>query len=161
MEDKISIYVKRKAGEQIPALCQEYDVSKSAVKYLIRLIDIHGYDKLRKGTNRTYTKDFKEKAIGRVLKGKETTLSISLDLGLPSTGVLRSWVSKYKENCYNVVEKKKGRKPMNKSKEKINAEKPELEQLKHENLCLKAELEYLKKLQAAVEFKEKQQQKKK
>jgi hypothetical protein len=50
---------------------------------------------------------------------------------------------------------------MNKPKEKASTKKSELEQLKHENLCLKAELEYLKKLQAVVESKKKQQQKKK
>jgi transposase len=95
LEDKINIYVKRKADEQIPALCQEDGVSKGTIKYWIKLIDIHGYDKLRKGENRVCEKDFKEKAIDRVLKEKETVLSLSLDLGLPSTGVLRSWVSKY------------------------------------------------------------------
>ena len=33
-----------------------------------------------------------------------------MKLHLCSPGILHNWIKKYKENCYNVIEKKKGRK---------------------------------------------------
>ncbi|HHW69245.1 MAG TPA: IS3 family transposase, partial [Tenericutes bacterium] len=80
-------------------------------------------------------------------------------------GLLHSWISKYKENGYNVVERKRGRSPTMskkdfkpKTKETIEEEN---ERLRKENLYLKAELEYSKKLRAVVQARKNQQQKKK
>ena len=79
--------------------------------------------------------------------------------------MLNNWISKYKENGYNIVERKRGRSPTmtkkdlkSKSKETIEEEN---ERLKKENLYLKAELEYSKKLRAVVQARKNQQQKKK
>ena len=66
---------------------------------------------------------------------------------------------------YNIVERKRGRSPTimsknNKPKIQETMEE-ELERLKKENLYLKAELEYSKKLRAVVQARKNQQQKKK
>ena len=73
--------------------------------------------------------------------------------------MLHNWIKKYKENDYNIVERKRGRsttimaknniKP--KSKETIEEEN---ERLKKENLYLKAELEYQKKIESCCSSKE-------
>ena len=42
----------------------------------------------------------------RVLSDRESLKQISLDLGLTSKGLLANWVRNYKENGYNIVEKK-------------------------------------------------------
>ena len=58
-EDKIEIYERRKNGETISSLAKVFNIRKSNIKYLIALIEKHGYDILRKDKNRAYSKDFK------------------------------------------------------------------------------------------------------
>ena len=96
------------------------------------------------------------------MKG-ETTLSVSIDEGLLSNGILFNWIKEYKKNCYNIVERKRGRPTMPKvTKKKKNETKDEkIKRLEKENLYLKAELEYSKKLRAVVQARKNQQQKKK
>lgn len=77
--------------------------------------------------------------------------------------MLNNWLKKYRENGYNIVERKRGRPTMKKEfKSKKNETiEEENERLKKENLYLKAELEYSKKLRAVVQARKNQQQKKK
>ena len=60
----------------------------------------------RKDKNRTYSKDFKLQIINRILISHESINSVALDIGLVSSGILHNWLSKFKENGYNVIEKK-------------------------------------------------------
>ena len=64
---------------------------------------------------------------------------------------------------YNIVERKRGRTTMLKvSKEKKNeTDKEKIKRLEEENLYLKAELEYSKKLRDVVQARKNQQHKKK
>ena len=55
-------------------------------------------------------KNLKKLLINRVLIKKESLRFVAVELGLSSIGILHNWIKKYKENCYNVIEKKKGRK---------------------------------------------------
>ena len=163
-EDKIKIYERRKKGETIPSLAKNFDVQESNIKYLVDLIEKHGYDILRKDKNRTYSKDFKLQIINRILINHESINFVALDIGLVSPGILHNWLSKFKENGYNVVEKKKGRKPKSMTKPKKNdktlSEKEKIKQLEDEILYLKAENEYLKKLRALVQERELKEKKK-
>ena len=163
-EDKIKIYERRKKGETIPSLAKNFDVQESNIKYLIALIEKHGYDILRNGKNRIYSKEFKLQTINRILINNESINSVAIDIGLASNGILHNWLSKFKENGYNVVEKKKGRKPKSMTKLKKNdktlSEKEKIKQLEEENLYLKAENEYLKKLRALVQERELKEKKK-
>ena len=153
-EDKIEIYERRKKGETISSLANSFYVSKSTIEYLIALIKKHGYDILRNGKNRYYSKEFKLQTINRVLVNFESVRQVAIDIGLASDGILHNWLSKFKENGYNVVEKKKGRKSKSMTKpkksDKILLEKDKIKQLEEENMYLKAENEYLKKLRALV-----------
>ena len=118
---------------------------------------------LRKNRNRKFTFYEKEQIINRVLLNNKFLLSVAIDEGLSSAGMLVNWVKKYKENGYNIVERKRGRSAMPKViKEKENETKDEkIKRLEEENLYLKAELEYSKKLRAVVQARKNQQQKKK
>ena len=164
-EDKINIYQERKQGNTINNISKKYSVRKDAIKYLIRLIDKHGYDILRTNKNRKFTSYEKEQIINRVLINNEAACSVAIDEGLLSYGMLQNWIKKYKEMGYNIVERKRGRSPTMpkkdlkpKGKETIEEEN---ERLRKENLYLKAELEYSKKLRAVVQARKNQQQKKK
>ena len=46
-EDKIDIYNDRKTNMSIKDISLKYDIAITNVKYLIRLIDKHGFDVLR------------------------------------------------------------------------------------------------------------------
>ena len=109
-KQKIEIYEQRLKGESLKSLSFNFNINIRNVKHLIRLIDKHGYNILRNGKNRYYSKEFKELTINRILINKESIYSIAIDIGLSSDGILHNWVKQYKENCYNVIEKKKGRK---------------------------------------------------
>ena len=131
--------------------------------YIVKLIDKHGFDILRTNKNKYYPPYQKEKIINRILIGNESANFVAIDEGLSSLGMLVNWIKKYKENGYNIVERKRGRSPtMKVTKKKKNETKDEtIKRLEEENLYLKAELEYSKKLRAVVQARKNRQQKKK
>ena len=162
-DDKINLYNDKKNGMSIGSLSNKYKVRKCVINYLTALIDKHGVDILRTNKNRTHTISEKQEAIDRVLINGEAKWAVALDIGLLSKGMLDNWIKNYKENCYNIVERKRGRSTMLKiTKKKENETKDEkIKRLEEENLYLKAELEYSKKLRAVVQARKNQQQKKK
>ena len=108
-EDKIHIFEEWKLEDRgATYLSKKYDVNIAGINYLIALINKHGISILDKGYT-SYTKEFKENAIRRVLLNDEAAYAVSLDLGLPNKGMLINWIRSYKENGYNVVIKPKGR----------------------------------------------------
>ena len=164
-EDKIEIYERIKNGETVVSLAKSFNVNKIIIHYLIKLIKKHGYDVLGNGKNRFYSKEFKLQTINRIIANHESINSVAIDVGLASSGLLHNWLSKFKENGYNVIEKKRGRKPkaMTKPKKKNDkalSEKDKIKQLEEENMYLKAENEYLKKLRALVQERELKEKKK-
>ena len=78
--------------------------------------------------------------------------------------MLNNWIKNYKEMGYNIVERKRGRSltmpKVIKGKEN-ETDKEKIKRLEEENLYLKSELEYTKKLRAVVQARKIQQQKKK
>ena len=162
-DDKINLYNDKLNGKSIKSLSRKYGITYHNVQYLIRLIDRHGFDILRTSKNKKYTSQEKERIINRVLLNNESILFVSIEEGLSSNGMLQNWVKKYKENGYNIVERKRGRSTMTKlTKRKENeTNKEKIKRLEEENLYLKAELEYSKKLRAVVQARKNQQQKKK
>lgn len=162
-KDKIKMYEEYKNGMGYVQIAKKYNLSKTRVQYMLYLVDRHGYEVLKTKKNRDYPKDFKEDAISRVLINGESKWSVALDIGLPSFATLNEWILKYKENGYNIVERKRGRPTMPKvTKKKENETQEEkIKRLEEENLYLKAELEYSKKLRAVVQARKNRQQKKK
>ena len=57
--------------------------------------------------------------INRILINHESINSVAIDIELASNGILHNWLSKFKENRYNVIEKK-GREPKSMTKPKKN-----------------------------------------
>ena len=163
-KDKIEIYERNKNGETIASLAKAFNVNKIVLHYLIRLIRKHGYDIIGNGKNKHYSIEFKLQIINRILVNNESINSVAIDVGLASSGLLHNWLSKFKENGYNVIEKKIGRKPKSMTKPKKNdkvlSEKDKITQLEEENMYLKAENEYLKKLRALVQERELKEKKK-
>ena len=163
-EDKINLYNDRKSGMSVGSLSIKYNVRKCVVNYMVSLIDKHGLNILRTGKNKIHTKYEKQEAIDRVLIDGEAKWAVALDIGLLSKGMLDNWIKNYRDMGYNIVERKRGRSPtmpkVTKKKEN-ETDKEKIKRLEEENLYLKAELEYSKKLRAVVQARKNQQQKKK
>jgi len=162
-EDKINIYKESKQGNTIINISKKYNVNRTRVYHIINLIDKHGFKILKENKNKKYSVIEKERIINRVLINNESIHFVAVDEGIQSFGMLSTWISKYKENGYNIVERKRGRSTMPKvTKKKENeTDKEKIKRLEEENLYLKAELEYSKKLRAVVQARKNQQQKKK
>ena len=142
-QDKINIYSERKQGDSVINISKKYGVRKDVIKYLVRLIDRHGYDILRTNKNRAFLLEEKERIINRVLANNESACSVAVDEGLLSYGILFNWIKNYKNMGYNIVERRCGRSPTMLKKNKKSNIKETIEQ---ENEKLKKENEYLKVL---------------
>ncbi len=109
-EEKVEMYRTWKRREKSPGqLAKEYGCAHGPIKYMVRLMDCHGEEIVRHGKSKYYSPEYKEGAIKRVLINNESTLSVSIELGLPNQGTLVNWIKSYKENGYTVVERKRGR----------------------------------------------------
>ena len=163
-DQKVEIYKKRKSGETVSVLATEYAINQANIKYLVRLIDLHGVEILRSETNRYYSPEFKLGVINRILVDRESITAVALELGLSSSGIVINWIKKYKENGYNVIERKRGRPSMTKRKTKPSQSltvEEELKELRKKTEYLEAENEYLKKLNAVVKQRVEREKKKK
>ena len=156
-KDKIRLYEEHLSGIGTKTLSRKYGINESNCRYLFSLLRKHGYTILRKDKNKYYSPAFKQMLIDKVLNEGQATYAISIEYGLSNPGLLTNWVSHYKKNGYTVVENKRGRESMPKKPKK---ELTRLEQLEQENLYLRAENEYLKKLDALIR-KNKEEEKKK
>ena len=134
-EERINLYYDRKNGMSFPSIKSIYGINKSGVEYLVRLIDKHGVDILRTNENKSYSSKEKERILNRILIDNESILSVSIDEGLAAKGMLNNWLKKYRENGYNIVERKRGRPTMPKvTKKKDNETKDEtIKRLQEEN----------------------------
>ena len=109
-EDKLEIYrlwKEERYGNK--RLAKRFGITAANATYILRLIDRHGPEAVRHGKNRRYSKQFKKAAIRRVLSGKESIISVAVDLGLPKDQLLHRWIRSYTENGYTVIERKRGR----------------------------------------------------
>ena len=107
-EEKINLYYDRKNDMSFPSIKSKYGINKSGVEYLVRLIDKHGFDILRTNENKSYSSKEKERILNRILIDNESILSVSIDEGLAAKGMLNNWLKKYRENGYNILERKRG-----------------------------------------------------
>jgi transposase len=91
-KDKINLYKDKKVGLSTNSVSKKYGIRTSGVSYLVRLIDIHGYDILRTNKNKVYTKYEKQEVINRVLINNEPVWTVALDIELPSDSLLQTWI---------------------------------------------------------------------
>jgi len=108
-ENKIEMYRLNKEGYSYKELSKKFKIDPSNVRYMVKLADIHGETVLIKGKNNYYPPELKLDIINEVLISGHSIKSTSLKYALPNPALLSNWISKFKENGYNILEKPRGR----------------------------------------------------
>ena len=104
-EDKVQIYEPRKQGISLKRLSEKYRINLSNLRYLIRLIDRYGIERIKKGKNRYYFPELKQEIIDKVLLEGCSQRSVSLDFALPSSGILPNWLAQYQHDSLSSIPK--------------------------------------------------------
>ena len=160
-ENRIEIYRLKKGGYTYKELSKKFEIDPSNMKYMVKLADLHGETVLIKGKNNYYPPELKLDIINEVLILGHSIKSTSLKYALPNPTLLSNWISKFKENGYNILEKPRGRtsKMKNNNKKIEKNELSKVEQLEKELEYLRAENAVLKKLRE-IRLKQSQTKKK-
>ena len=131
-------------GVTLMELSEQFHIHTSNIKYYIDLFRRHGESAfLNDGNLRTYTREYKLKAIKRYMTGRESLRKIAVDLALTDYTVLRDWVNKYKKYGESAIQTTSGRKNYLLHEER--QDKIASDELKERIKYLEAENEYLKK----------------
>lgn len=130
-------------------LARKYNVSRSNLDYLYSFYLKRGEETFQKRYTE-YSVEEKTKAVQRLLDG-ESPRALAIELKLSGVGVLKKWKSNYLQNSNKIVTMVKGKKKRNSASVSPTLSDSELitiNQLKMENIKLRAEVDYLKKLRA-------------
>ena len=142
-------------------LARKYNVSRSNLDYLYSFYLKRGEETFQKRYTE-YSVEEKTKAVQRLLDG-ESPRALAIELKLSGVGVLKKWKSNYLQNSNKIVTMVKGKKKRNSasvSPTLSDSELTTINQLKMENIKLRAEVDYLKKLRALRDAESQRQGKK-
>jgi transposase len=163
-EFRLQVVREHQQGHSIRSLSKTWNLSPSLVTKWIDHHDISGAKGLLPKRYLYYTKEFKLKVV-KAYKDKGLSLrSCCLQFNIPTQSTIVSWARQYEQLGLDGLREQKGR-PTTMNKDKpVSKKKAEpltrLQELERENLYLRAENDFLKKLDALTQEKQTQQKKK-
>lgn len=165
-KDKLKIIEMYEKGISQTIIAMQYNVNKNTIKYITRLYREHGIEFLEdKKKDPKYTAKFKFELVKRVING-ESKSSVGAEYGI-NPGTIYAWCKKYNDLGYNGLKQDlRGGPGVSKTKKTATPSKAitkdeKIEELEKENKRLKMEIDLLKKLNALVQQRKEQQDKKK
>jgi transposase len=153
-EEKIAAIKAVEAGESIAGTARRFRMSSNVISRSIKMVAAYGEKGLQ---SKTYNWTAKQKyvALKYMHENQLSCQEASIQLGISGSSTIWQWEQRYLENGIEGLEnRKKGRKPR---VQKPKPPKTRLEELEEENLDLRIENEYLKKLNALVAEREKRE----
>lgn len=162
-EFKLQIIKDYQKGNSVTSLSKKWNISRSLITKWTDHYRLSGAKGLLAKRYDYYTTSFKLKVV-KFSKNKGLSLrDCCLQFNIPTQSTLSSWISKYEQMGILGLREQKGRpSTMKKDKPAAKKDKPltRLEELEKENLYLRAENDFLKKLDALTREKQTQQSKK-
>jgi transposase len=150
-EEKLAAIRAVEAGESISEVTKQYQISRTVLEVNMRRYQEHGEKGLRSHSY-SWTAEQKNEALKYMHENQLSFTETGILLGI-NEHTIWVWEKRYLENGIEGLEdKKKGRKPR---VQKPKPPKTKLEEVEEENLNLRIENEYLKKLNALVAEREK------
>jgi transposase len=153
-EERLAAIQAVEGGKSIKGVAKDYQMNKDVLERNVRQYREHGKEGLTKHVN-TWTVEQKYHVLEYMHENRLSCLETGIQFGLRGSSTVWQWEQKYLEKGIMGLEnKKKGRKPRT---PKPKLPKTRLEELEEENLNLRIENEYLKKLNALVAEREKRE----
>ncbi len=149
----ISDYESNKCGYS--TLSNKYGVQRSLLRKWIYGYQCHGAHYFEK-RKQVYTVEFKLSVLRYIEERLSTPIRAAAYFGMPAFTVIMDWQRLYNGGgAEALVSKPRGRPKMSKPKPKLDKSPKEMtpEELQEEVLNLRAERDYLKKLQALIQEK--------
>lgn len=162
-EFRLDVIEEYQKGSSITSLSKKLNISRSVITKWIDHYRLFGKQGILSKRYLYYTKEFKLNVV-KVYNDKGLSLrDCCLQFNIPSQSTLSSWISKYQQLGVDGLREQKGR-PATMKKDKPAAKKAQpltrLEELEKENLYLRAENDFLKKLDALTRERQTQRSKK-
>lgn len=160
---RLQIIKENQKGHSVRSLSKTWNLSSSLIRKWIDQHCSNGSKGLLPKSHVYYAREFKLNVV-KVYKDKKLSLrDCCLQFNIPAQSTLLSWLSKYQQLGVEGLREQKGRPAiMKKDKPVVKKTQPltRLEELEKENLYLRAENDFLKKLDALTREKQTQRSKK-
>ena len=154
LEERTAAVQAVEAGESIGRVAERYQIDRTVLERSVRLYHEHGEKGLRSHAY-NWTAEQKYQILEYMHENDLSCVETGIQFGISGPSTVWQWERRYLEKGIEGLEdKKKGRKPKT---PKPKPPKTREEELLEENLYLRAENEYLKKLNALVAEREKRE----
>ena len=153
-EERLAAIQEVENGYSIPSVAKRYEISYDTLNDSIKRYKESGIEGLHTHAYH-WPAEQKYQIVEYMHENKLTYKETAIKFGVGGSLVIGKWERRYLENGISGLEdKNKGRKPR---VQKPKPPKTRLEELEEENLNLRIEIDYLKKLDALVSEREKRE----
>ena len=154
LEERIAAVNAVDAGASIAGIARQSGIDKRVLSRDIKMVEVHGEEGLRRQT-RNWTAEEKYSILEYMYANHLTCLETGIHFGIRGSATVWHWEQRYLKNGIEGLEdKRRGKKPKTPKPKPLKTREEELLERIH---YLEAENEYLKKLNALVAERERQE----